>query len=151
MAQARFCQIGQDFAPDRPGIGKTTLVQTVQADAQAEGITSLLLRRQPRNRRQHVLQLEVVHLHAIIEIELDALLGQGQQRILFPGLAVLEDFGDFFGLLAGGGAIAGGEGIVELIEAELGLAGFQFLQVGAEVVVENEVEGVSGFPMNGFY
>ena len=42
MAQARFCQIGQDFAPDRPGIGKTTLVQMVQADAQAEGISSLL-------------------------------------------------------------------------------------------------------------
>ncbi|MCX5956212.1 MAG: hypothetical protein NTW51_07330 [Cyanobacteria bacterium] len=40
MAQARFCQIGQDFAPDRPGIGKTTLVQTVQADAQAEGYWS---------------------------------------------------------------------------------------------------------------
>lgn len=40
MAQARFCQIGQDFAPDRPGIGKTTLVQTVKADAQAEGYWS---------------------------------------------------------------------------------------------------------------
>jgi hypothetical protein len=66
-------------------------------------------------------------------------------------LAFLEHLGDFFGLLAGGGAIASGQGVVELIEAELGLAGFQFLQVGAEVVVENEVEGVSGFPMNGFY
>ena len=31
-----------------------------------------------------------------------------------------------------------------MIEAELGLAGFQFLQVGAEVVVENEVECVFG-------
>jgi hypothetical protein len=66
-------------------------------------------------------------------------------------LAVLEHVGEFVGLLAGGGAIAAGEGIVELIEAELGLAGFQFLQVGAEVVVVNEVEGFSGFPMNGFY
>ena len=79
------------------------------------------------------------------------MLGQGQQGILFPALAFLEHLGYLFGLLAGGGAVAGGEGVVELVEAELGLAGFQFLQVGAEVVVENEVEGVSGFPMNGFY
>ena len=42
MAPARFCQIGQDFAPDWPGIGGTILVLTVQADAQAEGISSLL-------------------------------------------------------------------------------------------------------------
>ena len=42
MAQARFCQIGQDFAPDQPGIGGTIFVLTVQADAQAEGISSLL-------------------------------------------------------------------------------------------------------------
>ena len=77
-------------------------------------MASLLLRRQPRNRRQHVLKLEVVHLDAVIEIQLDALLGQGQQRILLPGLAFLEHFGDFFGLLAGGGAIAGGQGVVEL-------------------------------------
>ena len=106
--------------------------------------TSVLLRRQPRNRRQHVLELEVVHLDAIIEIELDALLGQGQQRILLPSLTLLEHLGDFFSLLAGGGAVAGGDGVVELIEAELGLAGFQLLQVGAEVVVENEIEGVLG-------
>jgi len=114
-------------------------------------MASLLLRSQPRNRRQHVLQLEVVHLHAVIEIELDALLRQGQEGVMLPALAFFEHLGDFFGLLAGGGAIAAGQGVVELIEAELGLAGFQFLQVGAEVVVENEVEGVSGFPMNGFY
>jgi hypothetical protein len=42
MAQARFCQIGQDVAPGWPGIGGTFLVLTVQADAQAEGISSLL-------------------------------------------------------------------------------------------------------------
>jgi hypothetical protein len=30
MAQARFCQIDQDFAPDRPGIGGTILVLMVQ-------------------------------------------------------------------------------------------------------------------------
>ena len=48
---------------------------------------SVLLRLQPRDLGQHVLQLEVVHLHAIIEIQLDALLGQGQQGILLPLLA----------------------------------------------------------------
>jgi hypothetical protein len=58
------------------------------------------------------------------------LLGQGQQGVLLPGLAFLQHLGDFFSFLAGGGAIAGGDGVVELIEAELGLAGFQFLQVG---------------------
>lgn len=63
---------------------------------------------------------------------------------MLPGLAFLEHFGDFFGLLASSGALAGGEIVVELIEAELGLAGFQFLQVGAKVVVEHEVEGVFG-------
>ena len=42
MAQARFCQIGQDIAQARPGIGGTILVLMVQADAQAEGISSLL-------------------------------------------------------------------------------------------------------------
>ena len=71
-------------------------------------IPSLLLRRQPRNRRQHILQLEVVHLDAVIEIQLDALLGQWQQRILFPGLAFLEHLGDLLRFFAGGGAIAAG-------------------------------------------
>jgi hypothetical protein len=36
------------------------------------------------------------------------LLSQGQHGVLLPGLAVVEHLGDFFGLLAGGGAIAAG-------------------------------------------
>lgn len=47
----------------------------------------VLFCRQARDRRQHVLELEVVHLHAVIEVELNALLGQGQQGLLLPGLA----------------------------------------------------------------
>ena len=61
--------------------------------------TSLLLRRQPRDRCQHVLELEVVHLHAVIEVQLNTLLSKGQQRVLLPGLAFLEHLGDFVGLL----------------------------------------------------
>ena len=66
---------------------------------------------------------------------------------MLPLLAFAQHLGDLFGFLAGDSELAGGEVVVELIEAELGVAGFQFLQIGAEIVVENEVEGVFGVAM----
>ena len=65
------------------------------------------------------MKLEVVHLHAIVEIQFDALLSQGQERVLLPGLAFLEHLGDLLSFLAGSSAFAGGQVVVELIEPEL--------------------------------
>ena len=72
------------------------------------------------------------------------MLGQRQQGVLLPGLTFLEHLGDLLGLLAGGSALAGGQGVVNLILLELSQTRFQLLQVGPEVVVEHLVEGVLG-------
>ena len=71
-------------------------------DNKTDGASSLPLCHQLWNLGQHILQLEVVQLHNLIEIQLDALLGQGQQAILLPLLAFAQHLSDLPGLLTGG-------------------------------------------------
>ena len=72
------------------------------------------------------------------------MLGQREQDVAFVLFALAPDFAELvaflagLGLVAGGGAVAG-EDVVELVEA-----GLEFVQVFAQVAVEDAVGGVAG-------
>ena len=99
--------------------------------------------RQPGDRGEGLAEFEVIHFDAVVEVQFDAGLGEGQQRLAFPLFALMQGLGELVGLLAGFGLVAGAGG-ADLRLGEVGEAVAQHHLVVAEVAVEHQIERVPG-------
>ena len=62
----------------------------------------IFFRRQPGDGGECVAEFELVHLHAVVEVDFEALLGEGEDGVAFSrSWQVFEGFPEFFALLAG--------------------------------------------------
>ncbi len=90
----------------------------------------------PRYLRQSWAEFWVVLFHAVIEVDFEALLGEGEDDVALPVGEFSEGFFDLGLFLGGGGLVAGagglaGEDLIEVLAAVL-----QLVLELAQVVVE---------------